>query len=241
MLPSLQEVCRASIPQSALGVLADVRCLPDVFVTLQGARAWIDWEGGHDEVLARILPVAGLELYAKRGRLWFRPGQSLPTGDLPDTSDRQPLAALIVPTAMAGQPPADQALSPCRVRLVRDPSPRETSAMMCDLGILSGWAESASSQHLASLEAALSGERVLLRGRKLPVLAGSTRLWGQRLLVPLGFHAWPAVAEGALLQALGVADDELLILSAAGGEALPESALQELSRAALRLARKEGR
>jgi len=241
MIPALQPVCRASIPASALGAMAEVRCLPDVRVTLQDNRAWIDWPAGQEQVLELLLPVPGLELYERREGRWFRHGHSLPTSAMPDLSAGKPLAALILPVAVAAEPPSADAPTRCQARLLRDASPRDTTAMVCGLQALGAWAESASTWQITSLEAAHSGERVLLRGRKLPLLPDGTRYWGERLLVPLGFRVWPGLAEAALLEALGVDREELLILSADGGEVVPQSAFQALSRAAVRLACKENR
>jgi hypothetical protein len=96
--------------------------------------------------------------------------------------------------------------------------------------------ETATSAALAAVRAAHSGPEVLLLGRKLPLLPTAERFWGERILVPLGFRPEPLFAENLLRGTLGVADNELVILSEGGAEVLPEEVLQPLSRSALRLA-----
>ncbi len=242
MVPALQDVCRASIPKSALGVLAGVRCLPDLRVTLDGDRAWVDWRRGHDQVLLRLLPVPGLELYTRRENRWFRHGCALPAGPLPEECLGEPLAAVLAPGLVAAeQPPAARSLSACRMRLERDTSSRETSAMLCDLPALGRWVESASTLQISSLLAARCGQRLLLRGRELPLLPDSGRFWGERLLVPLGFHVWPGLPETVLLEAAGVGVENLLLLGERSGEVIPLSVFAALSRATVRWACKENR
>ncbi len=240
MVSSLQDVCRASIPEAALSVLADVRCLAGVRVTGADGRAWLEWSEEQQGILKRLLPVAGLELYEKRAGLWFRHGGFLPAKNLPPPGG-QSLASLLVPVPVTAEPPSQRDPVPCPVRLVRDANPRETTAMLCELKVLNTWAESASSLQIAGMEAALSGDRVLLRGSTPPLLPGCQRLWGRRLVTPLGFRIWPGLAENVLLEALGVAVEETLLLGEEGGEVIPQSAFQRLSRAAIRLACEEQR
>jgi hypothetical protein len=77
---------------------------------------------------------------------------------------------------------------------------------------------------------------VLLLGPKVPLLPRGERLWGERLLVPLGLRPEPALPEIDLLTALDVGREELAVLQAEGVEVLPAAALQPLTRAGIRLA-----
>src|SRR5262249_9797231 len=93
-----------------------------------------------------------------------------------------------------------------------------------------------SAVRLAALRAACCQGRVLLRGERLPLLAGGERFWGERVLVPLGCRPEPELPESALREALALGDDELLLLGEGPPEVVPEAALQPLTRARLRLA-----
>jgi hypothetical protein len=101
---------------------------------------------------------------------------------------------------------------------------------------LARWAELAGTAELAALEAARADDEVLIRGRKLPAIAGQ-RYWGDRLLAPLGFRPEPGLPEAALRRALGVAESEIVVLELDGFETIPCAALQPLGRARVRLAR----
>jgi len=201
-------------------------------------RAWIDWQGGGEQVLQCILPVPGLELYVNRGGFWFRLNHCLPARELPSEGNREPLAAALVPAPVDPEPPPQSEWQASRLRLVRDCSPRSTSAMLCEVRALADWATMASSLQITSIEAALLEDRVLLVGNKLPLLAGATRFWGRRLLVPLGYSVWPALPEGVLCEALGATAHEVIVLGKEAAEVVPRSAFQQLSRAAIRLAHK---
>jgi hypothetical protein len=99
--------------------------------------------------------------------------------------------------------------------------------------VLSAWADSAPSDDIEAVEAAICGETVLLRGR-LPALVGE-RFWGRRLLVAAGWRPEPDLAEGVLAEALGLGDDFALFASD-GVEVVPSTAFGPLTRAGVRLA-----
>jgi hypothetical protein len=236
MISPLDQVCYASVPAAALAVLADVRCLPDVRVALVGDRAWVRWPAGNDQVLWRLLPVSSVALYSYRNGLWFRFGCHLPSFDLPIAAPSEPLDHVLTPARVEPQFLNVPAIQPHTARLVRDNQPRQTTAMICPLMELGNWAEAATSAALGSIRAAYSGERIMLLGRNLPILASSERFWGQRLLAPLGHRLTPALPEDELLTAFGVHDEELMVFHAETEELIPEGAFEPFSRAGIRLA-----
>ena len=119
------------------------------------------------------------------------------------------------------------------VSLVRDASPRTTTALRVSLATLSAWADAAPSDDIEAVEAAMFGETVLLRGR-LPALVGE-RYWGRRLLVAAGWRPEPAIAENVLAEALGLGDD-FAVFAPEGVEVVPASAFGPLTRAGVYLA-----
>ena len=58
----------ASLPASALAALADLRREPGVTVTVSGDRAFVRWASESGEVLRRVRPIAGVELYTPTRR-----------------------------------------------------------------------------------------------------------------------------------------------------------------------------
>jgi hypothetical protein len=236
---SLDQTGYASLPASALGVLADLRCSPEILVALAGERAWVRWETGDPQVLSRLLPVSGVELYVNHEGQWYRQGHHLPAFHLPVHLPARPLHAVLTPAPVLpiSAPRADH--SPIRAQLVADDRPRLTSAMMCKLSILKEWADWATTQQLSCIRGARRGRRVLLLGRRLPHLAGSERFWGGRLVLPLGYRLEPALPETELLQAWGVKENEFVLYHAEGALILSQSVFEPLTRAGIRVAHRE--
>ena len=87
MNPRWQDVCCASIPVQDLPVLADLRRLPGIRVSILGDRAWVCWEAGSEStrqvMIERLLPLSGVEMFARRGGHWYRPGEHLPAFGVP--------------------------------------------------------------------------------------------------------------------------------------------------------------
>jgi hypothetical protein len=127
-------------------------------------------------------------------------------------------------------------LQPITLSLVHDHRPRHTTGLLCGLSELGRWADGATTARIVSIQAARAGDQVLLLGGKLPLLSGSERFWGERVLVPLGFRAEPALPERALLEAVGAGEDDLLLLGSQGAELVSRKAFQPLTRAGIRLA-----
>ena len=94
-------------------------------------------------------------------------------------------------------------------------------------------------ERLGELHAAIDGQRVLLRGQRLPLLPGSQRYWGRHVLVPLGFRPDPGLPESALVELLRLHEEQIAMLNADRVELVPIRAFMPLSRAAVRLACRE--
>ena len=237
MTNALEHVCCARLPASGLAVLADLRREPAITVTPADDHAWVQWEAGSEAVLRRLLPVSGVELYSRRDGLWYRPGAHLPSFEVPVDLEHGsiPLARAVTPRPIRPIEPDGTVLEPIRLGLAREATPRDASALQCALPDLGHWIEMACDTEIAALEAAWSGEVVLIRGRRLPAVAGA-RYWGNRLLTPLGFRPDPGLPELGLRRALGVAEGEVVVLAADGFETIPLAAFQPLTRAGVRLA-----
>ncbi len=236
MNPPLHDIGCASLPPEALAALAEVRDLPGVTVALAASRAWVRWQPGDERVLRRLLPVAGVALYAQRDGRWYRHGHRLPAFDFPAAADPQPLYVALTPAPVLPVPPPSLNPRPVVLTLAPDTRPRPATALRCELAELARWADTVAADRLAMLHAAVSANRVLLLGRRLPSLTDGERFWGDSLLSPLGQRPEPDLPPSALRAALGIADDELLLLDAAGAEAVPRAAFRPLTRAGLHLA-----
>jgi hypothetical protein len=239
MTSPLNDVRCARLPAAALPVLAELRAVPDVGVIQQGEYAWVYWHPQDDTVLRRLLPVRDLELYVQRDGLWYRHGRDLPSFGVPDECSGQPLHRVIFPVPVQPLPPPTAATRPCRLTLVRDDRPRETTGMLCESADLGRWADRATTAELNELRAARTGRRVVVLGEHLPPLAAGERLWGERVLVPLGYRPEPALPETAVTEALGMGPDEILLLDKEGPQVLSRTVLQPLTRAGVRLALRE--
>jgi MoxR-vWA-beta-propeller ternary system domain bpX2 len=236
MSVSLDEVCCASLSHASLAALAGLRALPGLRMNVVGERAWLHWPAGDEQVLRRVQAVAGVELFVRRAGLWYRHGRHLPSFDVPGDAETQPLCRVLTPVPVRAEFGENPALRPAVLRLVREDRPRATTGMRCEVTTLAAWADSAPTARLAALRAARRGAQVLLLGHSLPELPDAERFWGGRLLLPLGFRAEPALPENALLEALGLAQDEILVFGASGPEVVPRGVLQPLTRAGVRLA-----
>jgi hypothetical protein len=234
MQAALTEVSCARLSPEYLGVLAELRCLPDVRVRVARDQAWVYWPGGDEQMVQRLLPVPGVVLFHQRGEAWYRFGHLLPTQEVP-AADGQPLSLAITPAPVSPQVPGEEPLSPVRLHLVPSEQVRPTTAMICALADLAAWAESVSGIRLASLEAVYRDGEVLLRGAKLPVFARGERFWGDDVLVPLGWRVEPDLPSSAVREALAL-DDEIALVRADGFEVLPRDILQPLTRVSIRLA-----
>jgi hypothetical protein len=235
----LREVCCASLPAASLAALAAVRDLAGVRVALADGRAWVRWQPPDDAILRAVLPVAGVQLFTQRDGRWYRHGRHLPAFDFPGDAEYRPLYEVLTPAPVQPVAPSGVLSQPVTLTLAVDARPRPVTAARCGLAELARWADTVPSARLESLRAACLGGRVLLLGTRLPPLIPCARFWGTTVLVPLGQRPEPDWPAAALREALDIADDELLLLTAAGAEAVPQTALQPLTRTRLRLALQE--
>lgn len=239
-MPSpLDDICCARLPVASLAGLAEIRCANGVEVIPDGGACWLRWPGGGDDVLRRVLPLPGVILYVLRDTRWYRFGSRLPADGPPENAPAQRLDRLIMPGRVEPIEPAAAAWQPIALHLVRDDVPRATSAVQCPLAVLEAWADQASSARLGTLKAAIAGAAVLLVGARLPLLPESTRFWGRRVLVPLGFRPEPALPESALADVLHLGGEDTALLRGDGVDVIPARALQPLTRAGVRLACRE--
>ena len=232
----LAEVCCARLPAASLAGLAEVRCVPGVEVVADGAACWLRWPAGSDEVLREVLPLPGVTLYVERGGQWYRFGSRLPTDGPPAVAAAQRLDRVVLPGRIEPVEAGSEGWQPVPLQFVRDEVPRAASALQCPLSVLEAWAEQASTVRLASFRAALDGATVLLLGSRLPLLPDSTRFWGRRVLVPLGFRPEPALPESALAGVLHLEGEDIALLRGDGVDVVPAQALRPLTRAGVRLA-----
>ncbi len=239
----VDRVTCASLPASALGVLAGLRRSAGISVRVEGDRAWVWWDEGDEAPLRAVLPVEGVELFEDRGGAWFRAGRHLPSRDVPDPGQAVPLARAVWPAPFEAEPPGAGPLGAVGLRLVRSGRPRPASAWLGPLAEVGRWADSAPSRDLEAVRGAISGDRAFLLGDDLPPLAGPGRFWGRRVLIPLGFQARPDLGEAALVEILGLGEDSIARLippdrgeGEAAAEVIPLAAFSTLSRAGVRLA-----
>lgn len=235
----LDALC-ASLPAASLAGLAPLRVHTDIRVHVLGNLAWLWWHVGDEVVLQRIGALHGAKVFARRDGKWYQPGQHLPAFEVPDDEGAQPLLRILTPAPVQAEHSTPSIL-PLTLQLVRDDRYRAASALCCSLADLAGWAEQATSKQLTLLTALRAGERVLLRGERLPPLPAAQRYWGRSILTPLGFRPEPEATEGVLREALRLQDEEIALLSEAGFEAIDARRFQPLTRAGVRLAVQEGR
>jgi hypothetical protein len=238
MISTLDYACCANIPAESLPALADLRWLTDVRAKLDGDRVWVRWPAGDERVVGRLFPLPGSVLFVRREQLWYRLGSRLPSMGLPLEGDMKPLHQLLVPAPVQAVPASADSFQPHVVSLARDDGVRKATGTLCDLNVLGAWASRATSHELAGIRAAHAGTSVMLLGPSLPMLPKAERFWGERLLVPLGYQTRPALPETALLEALGVPGEDLLVLRGAAAALIRGDSLQPLTRAGVRLALK---
>ncbi len=230
------DVTAARLPASALAHLAAVRDRPGVRVDVLDELAWVTWTNHHAEVIACLLPAAGVEFYVRRGKEWFRFNSRVPTSDRPPDGAGRPLDAVLVPERLEARRPDTTPLRKLAVRIVRGGGLHPTTALMCTLVELLRWVETATTLDLTSLSAAHNGERVLLRGEKLPIIPGATRYWGSAVLIPLGFRTEPELSAGILRVVVGAQTGDVVVFDETAVAVIPDLAFAPLTRVGVRLA-----
>ncbi len=237
---TLEHVTCARLPAARLAALASLRRIEGISVVLEGDSAWVFWENEDDRVLRVVLPVEGVELFERREGGWYRPGCRLPRFESVPVGEPIPLSQAVFPAGFSVDAPGDRMPGPVPLRLARDGRPRPTTAALGPLAELGRWAETAPSSEIEAVRGAIRGDLAWLLGRSLPPWPGSTRYWGRRVLVPIGFEPRPNLPESTLLEAFGALDREILRLVPEGErlavEVVPLSAFGTMSRAGIRLA-----
>ena len=240
---TLDQASCARMPASALASLAALRRVEGISVVTEGGHVWVFWEPGDERVLRSVLPVVGVELFEKRGDAWHRAGRRLPAFDVPPVIEPIGLDRAVTPEPFTAEMASGAALRPVVLRLRRDGRPRPTTAALCPLAVLGDWADSAPSAAIEAIRGVFRSDQALLLGEQLPAWPGSTRYWGGRVLVSIGFEPRPGLPEDVLLEALGGSGRELLRLvpddRGGGGlavEVVPLDEFRPLSRAGVRLA-----
>lgn len=240
MNASLAEVCCARVPVESLAHLAPLRVREGIRIRLLDDYAWLWWTAGDAVVLPLVLALEGVQLFERRAGAWYRPGRHLPAFEVPSEAEARPLLHVLTPLPVRAESQAPL-FAPLRLRLVRDDCPRAASALCCPLTALAEWAEQATTKQLRSLLAVRAGERVLLRGERLPPLTEGERFWGGTIWTPLGLRPEPELSEGALREALRLRDREIALLREEGFESIDADLFQPQTRAGVRLAAAEGR
>ena len=228
------EACRAArIPRGGLVALAALRRSADVHVTEFGDEAWIDWPGEMPSLVNALLAIEGARLYRKAKLGWIAIDRSLPDFAVPEMQESLALDRAIVPASFdAVAVPIFQGKR-IPITLKANASPRPTSALRCHPNALQEWCDRATAAEIEAVSAACCGSSVWLRGG-LPALPNVERFWGERVLVPVGYRPEPDWPEAALRQAAIVDDDEILVLTPDGPEAIAVGAFRALSRASVR-------
>jgi hypothetical protein len=226
--------CRAArVPRAGLGALGRLRRSTALRVAEEADCAWVFWEAAMPSVVQALLPVPGVVFYRRTGERWHALGAALPEFAVPKPDGRA-VDAVVLPGPLSAQPPPAFRGRRLPVRLVEARSSRPTTAIRCGLDVLCGWVDSATTFEISRLSGAVCDRSVWLRGEQLPPLAGAERFWGNAVLIPLGLRAEPDWPEGPLRWAARVDDDEILVLTADGAEALPTAAFRPLTRAGIR-------
>jgi hypothetical protein len=233
-LSLVDHVCLARLPAPALAVLADLRTAPGVHVAGNDDSIWIRWEAGDQQVLERLLPVAGAEFYESRNGRWHQAGCSMPAFEVPARFTARPLLEELTPAPLVAIPPPDFEANAMRVRLVPDDHVRPTTAIQCGLAQLARWVDTVPTVRLQHLQAAHTDGQALMRGSRLPLLHGAARFWGERVFLPLGQRLEPVLPESAYHAALGLNEDEFLLFQNDCCEIVAADSFGTVTRAGIR-------
>ncbi|MFO0956137.1 MAG: hypothetical protein U0800_01580 [Isosphaeraceae bacterium] len=235
---NLADATLASLPIDRLDALESLRGDADVVVAIRLNMAWVSWDPGGGEVMARLLPVPGVRFYTPRDSEYHTPGRWLPSLEVPSdlSTDAFPLARSIVPEPIRPVPPGSWEVAPIEPSLAGDEMPRPCTAWLGALELLNDWADRATTAEIASLRGATCGERALVIGDPPPLLPGGGRFWGRLVLCPLGRVVRPWMTDRAWAEWLGLGDGDRAIVTECGIDVVPGAAIGELGRAAIRLA-----
>lgn len=228
------------IEASALSLLAPLRNLSGVTVCVSDGFARVAWPVGLQAVQERLLAAPGVRFYARLDGNWFGIGHALPAFELNLGGSFVSLAQALTPQKLETElAPELQRALPVPMKLVSSDLPKPVSGALYEVSVLAAWAEMASTHVLESFTAARREHRILLVGSNPPWLTASVRLWGDRVLCPLGQRVEPALPESAIGEALGLAAGDRAIFCEGEFDLVESAAFSPLSRAALRLCLRE--
>ncbi len=226
----------ARIPTAELARLASLRDRADVRVRTADSWAWITWTTNGIDVIRALMPSPDATFYRIEGETRYRLGQLLPTVESPPLGNDRSLASLLIPEKPLALPVTDGPQSRAQWRIVRGGSVRPTTALVCHLHSLTPIAESATTAELAAIRGLFDANRAILFGANLPAVAGSTRFYGNDLLLPLGYCPEFDLPAKLLLESLGVTPGDKLMATEEFLEVIPADRAEPLTRAGLRLA-----
>jgi hypothetical protein len=232
-----QQVCAAHFLEQHLPLLGRLRNVLTLRLHVHNGEVWIQFPAGERAVLECLQVVPGVRFFSQIDKVWYRFGNSLPTSEHPPTGAGRPLTMLLQPSGLTAEAVTQlEPISPVRLGLVRSGVARQTSALRCQLSDLQGWIDSATTSEIAAVRGVYFSNEVLLLGEVLPVVPGSIRFWGQRVLLPLGFELSESYSEQSILAAVRAANYEMLLIQETEVQFVMMSLLQPLTRAGLRLA-----
>jgi hypothetical protein len=237
MMPRLADTSCARLSTEALPRLAPFRALAHLRILVLHDAVWLFWPAGDADLARSLLALDGTQLFTHRDGLWFPSGRHLPSFDVPAEDDARALAGVLSPAPV--EPiPATADWQPLGLTLVPCDQPRPCTLLRTTLAELGRFADHATTQQLAALQAAHHRNQVLLRGAKLPPLPGE-RFWGQRVLLPVAHRTEPDLPEPILAAAMRLDAGELALVTGEGVEVVPQSAFAPLTRAGVRRALQE--
>jgi len=234
-VPLLKDCRAARMPLPYLTALASLRRLSSVRVVESPLDAWIFWDGEMPSVVRALLPAPRVVLYTPDAGNWRPFGSALPDFTAPISTQAIALDRAILPTTLAPTPPPTALMGKrVVVSIVPSDRPEPVSAVRCSVNAFRNWIDGATSLEIRSLQAAICGGLVWLRGERLPPLPGVERFWGRRVWTLIGQRPNPDWPENVLRSAANIDDAEILVLTATGPEAIPEEALRPVTRSSVR-------
>ncbi|MFO0805551.1 MAG: hypothetical protein U0791_20810 [Gemmataceae bacterium] len=230
----------ARLPAAAIPALAALRHRTDIRLIPQGDTVWVRWPEANAAAIEALFTVPDVAFFIPKDGFWRQVHHRLPATVSPPEGDGRPLATFVMPASFEPHAPSEPAAPPIPIRLVPGGVPRPATALACELEDLALWADTATTQELSAVRAARCGDRVVLLGKRLPTVANAIRHWGDLLLVPLGFRIDPELPQNVVRDAVGAAENELVLFDERGAECIPRESFQPVTRASLRLAAGRG-
>jgi hypothetical protein len=224
----------ASLPRELEQLALVLRTHTGVRAARSADRLWLRGEEAPGSLETALRRIAGLERFELAGERELVPaGRRVPTRRLPEL-DWRPLAELapleLPPGALPGQLERR-----ARLRLVRAAEEREAGGLLLALEPWTRWCLTAPAVRLERLEFACSGERVFVRGRPLPPLAGAAFVVAANAAWPAGWRLEPGLGPAALARLLALEQGDLALFDADGSwEHLPAQAFVRATRSAAR-------